>query len=174
MASARKNLSTYDDTNVPDAGEMTFGIVVADWNKDITHALYEGCYETLVKHGAQAENIHTAQVPGAYELPVAARILAGREKLDAVICLGCVIKGETQHDEYINNAVAQGLMNLGISTGKPFIFGLLTPNNHQQAVDRAGGAHGNKGVEAAVTALRMAALKKEEPEGKKSIGFGSR
>ena len=174
MASALKNLSTYDDTNLPDASEMSFGIVVADWNKDITHALYEGCYETLIKHGAKPENIEVAQVPGAYELPVGARILAGRAKLDAVVCLGCVIKGETKHDEYINNAVAQGLMNLGISTGKPFIFGLLTPNDHQQALDRAGGKHGNKGVEAAVTALRMAALKKEAPEGKQSIGFGAR
>ncbi|TXF91739.1 6,7-dimethyl-8-ribityllumazine synthase [Neolewinella aurantiaca] len=173
MASALKNLSTYDDSNIPDATELSFGIVVADWNRDITHALYEACMETLLKHGAKEENISVAQVPGAFELPAGARILAGREKLDAVICLGCVIKGETQHDEYINNAVAQGLMNLSISTGRPFIFGLLTPNTHEQAVDRAGGKHGNKGVEAAVTALRMAALRKEKPEGKKSIGFGN-
>lgn len=172
MASALKNLSTYDEENIPDATEMSFGIVVADWNRDITHALYEGCFETLLKHGAKEENLYVAQVPGAFELPAGARILSGREKLDAVICLGCVIKGETQHDEYINNAVATGLMNLSISTGKPFIFGVLTPNTHQQALDRAGGVHGNKGVEAAVTALRMAALKKEKPEGKKSIGFG--
>lgn len=172
MASALKNLSTYDEENIPDATEMSFGIVVADWNRDITHALYEGCFETLLKHGAKEENLYVAQVPGAFELPAGARILSGREKLDAVICLGCVIKGETQHDEYINNAVATGLMNLSISTGKPFIFGVLTPNTHQQALDRAGGQHGNKGVEAAVTALRMAALKKEMPEGKKSIGFG--
>jgi 6,7-dimethyl-8-ribityllumazine synthase len=173
MASALKNLSTYDDTNLPDATEMTFGIVVADWNKDITHALYEGCYDTLVKHGVKPENIHTAQVPGAFELPTGARILAGREKLDGLICLGCVIKGETQHDEYINNAVATGLMTLSVSTGKPFIFGVLTPNTHEQAVDRSGGKHGNKGVEAAVTALRMVALKQEKPEGKRFIGFGS-
>jgi 6,7-dimethyl-8-ribityllumazine synthase len=173
MASALKNLSTYDDTNLPDATEMTFGIVVADWNKDITHALYEGCYDTLVKHGVKPENIRTAQVPGAFELPTGARILAGREKLDGLICLGCVIKGETQHDEYINNAVATGLMTLSVSTGKPFIFGVLTPNTHEQAVDRSGGKHGNKGVEAAVTALRMVALKQEKPEGKRFIGFGS-
>lgn len=173
MASALKNLSTYDDSNIPDAAEMSFGIVVADWNRDITHALYEACQETLLKHGAKEENLYVAQVPGAFELPSGARILAGREKLDAVICLGCVIKGETQHDEYINNAVATGLMNLSISTGRPFIFGVLTPNTHEQAVDRAGGKHGNKGVEAAVTALRMAALRKEKPEGKKTIGFGN-
>ena len=173
MASALQNLSTYDETNLPDAADLRFAVVVADWNKDITHALYEGCYDTLVKHGAKPENIFTAQVPGAFELPAGARILAGREKVDAAICLGCVIKGETKHDEYINNAVAQGLMNLSISTGKPFIFGVLTPNTHEQAADRAGGKYGNKGVEAAVTALRMAALKTAQPTGKKPIGFGA-
>lgn len=172
MASALKNLSTYDESNIPNAADLSFGIVVADWNRDITHALYEGCLETLLKHGAKEDNIHTVQVPGTFELPAGGRILAGREKLQAVICIGCVIKGETKHDEYINNAVSQGLVNLSIATGKPFIFGVLTPNTHEQAVDRAGGKHGNKGVEAAVTALRMAALYAEKPEGKKTIGFG--
>lgn len=172
MASALKNLSTYDESNIPDAADLSFGIVVADWNRDITHALYEGCLETLLKHGAKEENVHVVQVPGTFELPAGGRILAGREKLQAVICIGCVIKGETKHDEYINNAVSQGLVNLSIATGKPFIFGVLTPNTHEQAVDRAGGKYGNKGVEAAVTALRMAALYAEKPEGKKSIGFG--
>jgi len=171
MASALKNLSDYDENNLPDASELSFGVVVADWNKDITHTLYEGCVDTLLKHGAKEENIHVVQVPGAFELPAGGRILAGREKLHAVICLGCVIKGETKHDEYINNAVAQGLVNLSIATGKPFIFGLLTPNTHEQAADRAGGKYGNKGVEAAATALRMAALYHAKPAGKKSIGF---
>lgn len=171
MASALKNLSDYDENNLPKADQLSFGIVVADWNKDITHTLYQGCLDTLLKHGAKEENIHVLQVPGAFELPAGGRILAGREKLHAVICLGCVIKGETQHDEYINNAVAQGLVNLSIATGKPFIFGLLTPNTHEQAVDRAGGKYGNKGVEAAATALRMAALYNEKPSGKKTIGF---
>ena len=99
-------------------------------------------------------------------------MLAGRYNCDAVICLGCVIKGETSHNEYINQAVAQGLTNLGLTTGKPFIFGLLTPNDEQQALDRAGGKHGNKGVEAGVTALRMAALRQDlKTAAKKSIGF---
>ncbi|MGB3800573.1 MAG: 6,7-dimethyl-8-ribityllumazine synthase [Lewinella sp.] len=172
MASAHKNLSTYDETKLPDATPMRFGIVVADWNADITHALYAGCFETLQKHGATEDKIHTVQVPGTFELPAAARMLAGREKLDAVICLGCVIKGETKHDEYINNAVSQGLVNLSIATGQPFIFGVLTPNSHEQALDRAGGQHGNKGVEAAVTAIRMAELYRNSKQGKKSIGFG--
>ena len=171
MASALKNLSAYDDSTLPAADEMTFGIVVAEWNPHITHALYEGCYDTLLKHGAKPENIHTIQVPGSFELPAGARILAGRHHPDAVICLGCVIKGETSHNEYINHAVAHGLTSLSIASGRPFIFGLLTPNDEQQALDRAGGQHGNKGVEAAVTAIRMAALKNEKPEGKRKIGF---
>ena len=173
MASAHKNLSSYDESALPDAAPLRFGVVVADWNADVTHALYAGCYETLVKHGASEANVHTVQVPGTFELPAAARMLAGRHKLDAIICLGCVIKGETKHDEYINNAVSQGLVNLSIATGQPFIFGVLTPNTHAQALDRAGGKHGNKGVEAAVTAIRMAALYRESKQGKKSIGFGN-
>ncbi len=171
MASALKNLSQYDDANIPAAEHMNFGIVVAEWNAHITHALYEGCYETLIRHGAKPENIHTVQVPGSFELPAGARILNGQKSLDAVICLGCVIKGETNHNEYINQAVAQGLVTLSIASGKPFIFGVLTPNDEQQAIDRAGGKHGNKGVEAAVTAIRMAALKRGGAEGKKKIGF---
>lgn len=173
MATALQNLSTYDESNIPDASEIKVGVVVSEWNKDITHELYAGCYETLTKHGVQADHIHTVQVPGTFELPAGARILANRQSLDAVICLGCVIKGETKHDEYINSAVSQGLVNLSIATGKPFIFGVLTPNNREQAVDRAGGKHGNKGVEAAVTAIRMADLYRSSKSGKKSIGFGS-
>lgn len=171
MASALKNLSDYDEQNIPAADEMSFGIVVAEWNAAITHALYEGCYDTLIKHGAKAENIHTMQVPGSFELPAGARILTGKHSPDAVICLGCVIRGETAHNEYINHAVANGLVNLSIATGRPYIFGVLTPNDEQQALDRAGGKHGNKGVEAAVTAIRMAALKRGDKEGKRKIGF---
>lgn len=171
MASALQNLSSYNEESIPDASSFHFGIVVADWNAHITHALYQGCYDTLVKHGASPDNIHTMQVPGSFELPAGARILNGHHKTDAVICLGCVIKGETSHNEYINHAVANGLVNLSIASGKPFIFGVLTPNDEQQAIDRAGGIHGNKGVEAAVTAIRMAALRSNKPDGKKSIGF---
>lgn len=161
MASALKNLSAYDENSIPSAENMHFGIVVAEWNAHITHALYKGCLETLLTHGANEENIHTIQVPGSFELPTGARLMAAKHKLDAVICLGCVIKGETKHDEYISNAVAMGLTNLSIASGQPFIFGVLTPNDEQQALDRAGGKHGNKGVEAAVSAIRMAALKKK-------------
>ncbi len=173
MASALKNLSDYDEATIPSAESMTFGIVVAEWNAHITHAMYEACHSTLLKHGALEENIHTLQVPGSFELPAGARILAGQHIVDAVICLGCVIKGETNHDEYISNAVANGLVNLSIASGRPYIFGLITTNNEQQALDRAGGKHGNKGVEAAVAAIRMAALKRGggTGAGKRKIGF---
>lgn len=171
MASALKNLSVYDETNLPDAAEMSFGIVVADWNPAITHALYEGCFDTLTKHGVSPEKIFTSQVPGSFELPFGARILNSQHAPDALICLGCVIKGETRHDEYINQAVASGLMTLALTAGKPFIFGLLTCENEQQAIDRAGGIHGNKGVESAITAIRMVGLKKGVAHIKKKIGF---
>lgn len=170
MASALKNLSKYDETSIPVAENMSFGIVVSEWNAHITHALYDGCVETLLKHGAKEENIHTIQVPGSFELPTGARLMAAKHKVDAVICLGCVIKGETKHDEYICNAVATGLMNLSIASGQPFIFGVLTPNNEEQALERAGGKHGNKGVEAAVSAIHMAALRKDMLI-KTTIGF---
>lgn len=172
MASAKKNLSKYDEASIPSAADKSFGIIVSEWNAEITHALYEGCYDTLIKHGADPEKIHTVQVPGAYELPSAAKMVASYHNPDAVICIGCVIKGETKHDEYINNAVATGLINLGMAMGKPIIYGVLTPNSEAQAKDRAGGKHGNKGVEAAVTALRMATLRKDlSKSGKRPLGF---
>lgn len=171
MASALKNLSTYDETTLPSAEKMNFGIVVSEWNQQITHALYEGCYDALVKHGAKEENIHTLQVPGTFELPVGARLLLGQQKLDAVICIGCVIQGETKHNEYINISVAQGLTSLSMMSSTPCIFGVLTPNDEQQALDRAGGKYGNKGVEAAITAIRMADIKSNTKEKKGKIGF---
>jgi 6,7-dimethyl-8-ribityllumazine synthase len=174
MASSLKNLSVYDEANMPNAAEFSFGIVVAEWNHAITHALYEGCYATLLQHGADESKIHTVQVPGTFELTAAARMLLQSHKLDAVICLGCVIKGETAHNEYINNAVAQGLTQLGMTSGRACIFGVLTPNDEAQALDRAGGKHGNKGVEAGQTAIRMAALRQQIAESGKSgvkIGF---
>jgi 6,7-dimethyl-8-ribityllumazine synthase len=161
MSSKDKNLSTYDEQNMPSAKSLSFGIVVADWNAEITHALYEGCLSTLLKHGTLEKNIHTAQVPGTFELAAAAQMLEHAYKLDAVICIGCVIKGETSHNEYINHSVAQALQQLSLEHKKAFIFGVLTPNDQQQALDRAGGKYGNKGVEAAQTAIRMAALRQE-------------
>jgi 6,7-dimethyl-8-ribityllumazine synthase len=150
---------------------MAFGIVVAEWNRHITKALLDGCVQTLLRHGATEDNLRIAQVPGSFELTAGATVLGTELRLDAIICLGCVIKGETNHDEYINHAVATGLTQLGIQTGKPHIFGLLTVLNEQQALDRAGGRHGNKGVEAAVTAIRMVALKYALRHDLRKIGF---
>lgn len=171
MSSSHHNLSAYDPSTVPSAEPFSFGIVVSEWHPEITHALYEGCLQTLLERGAKEENIHTTQVPGSFELPLGAQLLAGSEKLDAVICLGCVIKGETDHNDYINRSVASALSQLSLVSSKPFIFGVLTPNTLEQARERAGGKYGNKGVEAAVTAIRMAALKQDLGSPKKKIGF---
>jgi 6,7-dimethyl-8-ribityllumazine synthase len=173
MATHLKNLSQYDANNLPSADDITFGIVVSDWNQQITHTLYEGCYNALITHGAKKSKIYVVQVPGTFELPVAAKLLLHKyPMMDTVICLGCVIKGDTKHDEYINQAVATGLTQLSILSGKPVIFGVLTTNDQQQAIDRAGGKHGNKGIEAAITAIRMADLRQELTQSKKgAIGF---
>ncbi len=171
MATSLKNLSDYNPADMPSAGEMSFAIVVSDWNPEITHALYQGCLATLLAHGAKEDKIHTIQVPGSFELPYGARLAIGHHNPDAVICLGCVIKGETKHDEYISMAVAGGLTNLSMASNRPVIFGVLTPNNMEQARDRAGGQHGNKGVEAAFTAIRMCALRKQLGNQKQKIGF---
>ncbi len=172
MSSKDKNLSQYKIEDIDSADNLKVGIVVSEWNEDITATLLEGALETLKKHNVKDENIFTVTVPGAYELPMGAKILLTKHSLDTVICLGCVIKGETDHDKYINAAVAAGIMNLGLMSNKPVIFGLLTPNDRQQAEDRAGGKYGNKGVEAATTALRMSQMKDVvKNEGKTSIGF---
>lgn len=169
MASTLKNLSHYDETTIPGATQMRFGIVLSEWHTDITHALYEGCINTLEKHGAKS--IHTAQVPGTFELTQGAGFLLKSKKVDAIICIGCVIKGATSHNEYINHSVAQGISLLAVQSGIPIIYGVLTPNDHQQAVDRAGGKYGNKGIEAAVTAIRMVNLKHSLGQSDRKIGF---
>lgn len=173
MATELKNLSQYDAESIPSAAEFKFGIVVSEWNAHITHTLYKGCLDSLIEHGADEDSIKTIQVPGSFELPLGARLLLSNGKFDAVICIGCVIKGETKHDEYINQSVSIGLTNLSLTSGIPCIFGVLTPNTEEQALDRAGGKHGNKGVEAAITAIRMAALKKGLTVKERKIGFQS-
>ena len=158
MATNLKNLSNYDPSEVPDGSGFSFGIIVSEYNSDITFSLRDACVKALLAHNVSAENITVDYAPGAFELPVAAQSLYFGTMCDAVIVLGCVIKGDTDHDIYINQAVSQGIMNLGIELDMPFIFGLLTTNDHQQAVDRAGGKHGNKGTECAIAALKMLAL----------------
>ena len=155
------NLSEYDPASVPDASEMRFGIVVSDWNSKITWALLEGAVNSLRQHGADDENIIVKHVPGSFELTLGAQFLAEYDDLDAVICLGCVIQGETPHFTYICQGVTQGITQLNMEYNIPFIFGVLTTETEQQAADRAGGKHGNKGDEAAITAIKMAALQRE-------------
>jgi len=159
MATQLKNLSDFSHTTIPNGSAYKFAIAVAEWNAEVTGSLYKGALETLLKHGVPADNIISVPVPGSFELTAAAEILLQKHKdLDAVICLGCVIQGETRHFDFICDAVANGVANVSIKHSKPVIFGVLTTDNQQQAIDRAGGKHGNKGDEAAITALKMAEL----------------
>ncbi len=158
MSTAHQSLSAVSSSKLPNAESFRFGIVVAEWNSSITESLAKACNESLLKAGVKSENIHRINVPGSYELTAGASFLANQNKFDAIICLGCVIQGETKHFDFICDAVANGLSNLTIKHNKPFIFGVLTTNTMEQAIDRSGGKHGNKGDEAAYTAIKMAAL----------------
>jgi len=156
---ATRDLSDYDIHSVPSGDNMRFGIVVSEWNFQITSALAEGAVKTLKKHGVRDEDILVKYVPGSFELPLGAQYFAEMENVDAVILLGCVIQGETRHFDFICQGVTQGTVELNLKYNKPFIFGILTTENEQQALDRSGGKHGNKGDEAAVTAIKMVYLK---------------
>ena len=155
MATTEKNLSSNIFKLRAGLAEKKVGIVVSEWNEAITESLYEGAYHTLVQNGIVKENIIRKNVPGSFELSLGSQIMAQNENIDAVIALGCVIQGETRHFEFICQSVAQGLKDVALKFNKPVIFGLLTTDTHQQAIDRAGGKHGNKGDEAAITALKM-------------------
>lgn len=155
MATSLKNLSQHSDSNVKDIHDKKFGIIVSEWNEEVTESLYNGALETLLKYGAERHHIYRKNVPGSFELPLAAQWMAQVDEIDAVICIGCVIQGETKHFDFICQAVAQGITEVGLKYNKPVIFGVLTPNTQQQALDRAGGKHGNKGDEAAISAIKM-------------------
>ncbi len=157
---ATRNLSEYDPEKIPDAGDKRFGIVVSEWNQEITSALADGAVRTLLKHGARKDNIFLKFVPGSFELPLGGQFFAEAGIVDAVLLLGCVIQGETRHFDYICSGVTQGVMDLNLKYNFPFIFGVLTTFNLQQAKDRADGRLGNKGDEAAVTAIKMVNLKR--------------
>jgi 6,7-dimethyl-8-ribityllumazine synthase len=156
MASSEKNLSTYSNVNLsaPLSGKKV-AIVVSEWNTEITEALYEGAYSTLIEKGLKKENIIKKYVPGSFELSIGAQKMAAHKEIDAVICVGCVIRGETSHFDFICQAVATGITDVSLKYDKPVIFGVLTTENKQQAFDRAGGKHGNKGDEAGITAVKM-------------------
>jgi 6,7-dimethyl-8-ribityllumazine synthase len=154
MAGTLKSVSDLGKTKTK-VKKKSFAIVVAEWNEEITEALYEGAYNGLIELGADKKNIERINVPGTFELTLGALKAAERKGIDAVICLGCVIQGETPHFDYICQAVAYGITEVNIKTGKPVIFGVLTTLNKKQALERAGGKYGNKGEEAAVTAVKM-------------------
>ena len=156
------NLSEHNATEVPSGEEYRVGVVVAEWNSEITDALATGAIETLRQYGVSDNNIVVEHVPGSFELTTGADLmLRGDNSLDAVICIGCVIQGETRHFDFICEAVSQGITNVALKHERPVIFSLLTTNDMQQAKERAGGRHGNKGVEGAVTALKMIALSRK-------------
>ena len=157
---ATKNLSEYDINSVPNAQNMRFGIVVAEWNYEVTSALLKGAISTLKKHGVADEHIIVRHVPGTFELTLGGQLMLDSQ-VDGVILIGCVIQGETRHFDFICQGVAHGITELNLKHNKPFVFGVLTTDNQQQALDRAGGKLGNKGDEAAVTAIKMVAFKKK-------------
>ena len=157
MATQNNNLSDYKKDSLPDVSNLRFGIVVSQWNDDITDGLFKGAYKTLLDCGVSSDNILKLEVPGSFELIYGTKILY-KKNCDAIICLGSVIQGETKHFDYVCQGVTNGIKDLNISLGIPVIFGVLTDNTMDQAINRSGGKHGNKGVEAAITAIKMADL----------------
>lgn len=161
MQKKKKNLSVFDLSPVQDAASMRIGILVSQWNEEVTSALLDGAIRTLKGSGVQQSNIIIHPVPGSFELSSGASMMAASVDCDAIICLGCIIQGETRHFEFIAQAVANGITDAGIRYGMPVIFGVLTTDTYEQAMARAGGKHGNKGDEAAMTALRMVELARQ-------------
>jgi len=157
MATKNTNLSRFNKEEVPNAKGLRFGIVVSEWNENITNSLYNGAYDTLIECGANPTDISRYNVPGSYELVFGAKI-AAKSKVDAIICLGSIIQGETKHFDFVCNAVVLGIKDLNLALNIPVIFGVLTDDTIQQAENRSGGKHGNKGIEAAITAIKMAVL----------------
>ncbi len=155
MIEKKKNLSEFIPFEFSSAKDKRIGIVVSEWNNHITDSLLNGAVDCLKEYGFTQENIIIHNVPGSFELPLGAKWLLQNSSVDAVICVGCVIQGETRHFDFISQAVADGIMNVGLDFAKPVVFSVLTTNDMQQAEERAGGKHGNKGVEGAITCLKM-------------------
>ncbi|QCX38290.1 6,7-dimethyl-8-ribityllumazine synthase [Aureibaculum algae] len=155
---ATTNLSDYDKTILGNAKKLKFGIVVSEWNTSVTENLYKGAHTTLLDNGAVDANITRLNVPGSFELVYGSKHLLKQGKFDAIIAIGCVIQGETKHFDFVCEAVSQGIKDLNIQFDVPTIFCVLTDNTMQQSIDRSGGKHGNKGVECAVAAIKMATL----------------
>jgi 6,7-dimethyl-8-ribityllumazine synthase len=161
MATINKNLSEYNKDTVPNTNGFRFGIVVSEWNENITAGLYKGAIEGLLENGVPQENIISWDVPGSYELVYGSKRMIQSQNVDAVIAIGSVIQGETKHFDFVCEAVAQGIKDLNVLTDVPVVFCVLTDNTMQQAIDRSGGIHGNKGTEAAIVAIKMANLKRQ-------------
>ena len=159
MSTADRNLSHYDPATVPSGAGRRFALVVSEWNHAITDALRQGAHETLLKHGVKEADIVEAWVPGSFELAMGAQLLLERGGLDGVICIGSIVRGETPHFDYVCQGTTQGIAQVGLKYGVPVIFGVLTDDTMEQARDRSGGRHGNKGVDCAVAVLKMAALR---------------
>jgi len=158
---ATTDLSAYNKVNLPDAGNMRIGIVVSEWNSEITDNLLRGCQETLSECGMTLDKIQILNVPGSFELPLGAQMLLENKSLEAVICLGSVVRGETPHFDFVCQTCADGIKDVALKYNKPVIFGVLTDDNIEQSRARSGGALGNKGTEAAITAIKMVALKRQ-------------
>mgnify|MGYP000852474359 FL=1 len=171
MATANKNLSNYDKSKLPNAKDFRFGIVVSEWNDKITKGLFDGAEAALLDCGALPENIIRWDVPGSFELIYGAKKMIETQNVDCVITIGCVIKGETMHFEFVCEGVTQGVKDLNVKGDVPVIFCLLTDNTEQQSIDRSGGIHGNKGTEAAIAAIKMADLRKKSSHKENTIGF---
>lgn len=160
MATSLKNLSAYDKHTLPNGADFKIGIVVSEWNDHITGILLAGAVETFTTNGVKEENLIVQTVPGAFELPLGAQWLLENQSLDGVLIIGVVIQGETRHFDFVCDGATQGVMDVMLRHNKPVSFCLLTDNTEQQSLDRAGGKHGNKGIECAVTLLKMVGLRK--------------
>jgi len=161
MATANKNLSNYDKNTIPNSKNFRFGIVVSEWNEHITEGLYNGALAALIDCGSISENIIRWNVPGSFELIYGAKKMIETQNCDTIIVIGSVIKGETQHFDFVCEGVTQGIKDLNVKYDIPVIFCVLTDNNEQQSIDRSGGKHGNKGTEAAIAAIKMASLREK-------------
>lgn len=161
MATINKNLSVYDKSTLPNAKDFRFGIVVSEWNENITEGLYKGAEEAFLDNEVSAENIIRWNVPGSFELIYGCKKMLQTQKVDAVIAIGCVIQGQTKHFDFVCEGVTQGIKDLNVQTDIPVIFCVLTDNTMQQSIDRSGGIHGNKGTEAAIAAIKMAYIRQQ-------------
>lgn len=160
MATSNQQLSSYNSEGIPSAADMRIAIVVSEWNEKITTGLLDGAKSALLKEGIAHKNLSVYFVPGSYELPLGAQFILEKGKVDAVICLGCVIQGETKHFDFVCQGISQGIKDVALKYNSPVIFGVLTDNTLQQSIDRSGGKLGNKGIEAAISAIKMVALKR--------------